>query len=138
MSWRQVAAGVLVMVACAGLPVAQAAQAQHKGTKAAAAGTKGGGKAAAGAADSATLLDINTATKEQLSTLSGIGDAYSDKIIAGRPYKTKADLVSRNIIPSATYDKIKGQIVARQAAGATTARASGAAKGTGKKSGAKH
>jgi DNA uptake protein ComE-like DNA-binding protein len=65
-------------------------------------------------APKAELLDINSATADELKALKGIGDAYSAKIIAGRPYKGKDELVQKNIVPEKTYAEIKDKIIAKQ------------------------
>jgi DNA uptake protein ComE-like DNA-binding protein len=104
---------ILVLTLVAALALS-AAPAQKKGGKAADA------PKAATAADtkpSGALIDVNSASVDQLKTLPGIGDAYSEKIVKNRPYHGKNEIVSKAGVPQATYDKIKDQIVAHQAKG---------------------
>jgi DNA uptake protein ComE-like DNA-binding protein len=70
--------------------------------------------AAKPAAAKVELLDLNSATREQLVALPGIGETYADAIIKNRPYKTKSELVSKKVIPAAAYKKMKSKVIAHQ------------------------
>lgn len=107
MSIYKLALGLITAVVLMAAPAPQAAAAAKKVTGE-------GKKVAAVKVEPAKLVDINSASLDDLKALPGIGDAYADKIVKGRPYANKTQLTSRNIITEAVYKKVEKLIVARQ------------------------
>jgi DNA uptake protein ComE-like DNA-binding protein len=104
---KLIAAAAIALLAATGT-----AYAKEEAKKPAAAAEK---KAPAAAEKKAEPLDINTASRDDLIKLKGIGDARADAIIKGRPYKAKNELVDKKIVPENVYNDIKEQIIAKQA-----------------------
>jgi len=103
---RRSLAAVLLFFVCISASSAQTAAKKSTSTKAA--------PTAVQESQKSDLLDINSATKDQLASLPGIGAVYSQKILDGRPYRAKTDLVRKNILPQSAYSKIAAMIIARQ------------------------
>jgi competence protein ComEA len=105
----------LMVAPSTGQAGAQTGSSNAGGKSAKAASPAQSGKSAA-KAPASKLIDINSATVNQLKTLPGITDAYAQKIVDGRPYRVKTDLVRKNVIPQAAYNKIAGLVIAKQTA----------------------
>jgi DNA uptake protein ComE-like DNA-binding protein len=110
---RRFVAALVVAICAVMFPAANGHAFQGK-SKAAPAAKPATTKPAAKAAAKAALVDLNSASKADLTAIPGIGDAYAQKIIDGRPYKRKDELVSKKIVPAGTYAKIKDQVIASQ------------------------
>ena len=124
-------AGMAALGLAAGATSAMAQKAEPKKTEAAKPAAKAAAKAepkkeeTKAEAPAGDLMDINSASAEQLASLKGIGEVRSKAIVKGRPYKGKDDLVKRKIIPQNVYDDIKDQIIAKQAPAKPAAKKKG-------------
>jgi competence protein ComEA len=101
-----------IRIAC--LPVALAACMLMPHAKAQSKKTAARTPVANTSAPATDLVDLNSATLDQLKALPGVGDVYAQKIVDGRPYAKKTDLVTKKIVPAATYKKFSSQVIAKQ------------------------
>lgn len=116
MKLKRITSAILGLTASTLLSILPAAMAQSPTPKPTPdqTATKGPATGKTKGAATSKMVDINSASADDLKALPGIGDAYSQKIIAGRPYANKTQLKSKGIVPAATYDKISGMIIAKQ------------------------
>jgi competence protein ComEA len=130
---RKISVLLLTVVLGATMSLAQATkkstdQKGSKSTTAASSMPDNNNKATSGKTAPAGKMDINTASKDDLEKLPGIGPATSQKIVDGRPYKTKRELLTKKVVSQSEYDKIKDNIIAHQDAGAATSEKSDTSK----------
>jgi competence protein ComEA len=105
---------LLALVVLASLTFAQSATSKKKSTDSSAKTTTSDSMSKDKATASADKVDLNSASEAELKALPGIGDAYAAKIVAGRPYANKSQLVSRKIVPESAYKKFSDQVIAKQ------------------------
>ena len=75
-------------------------------------------------------IDVNSASQDELEKLNGIGPVTAKKIVDGRPYKTKRELLTKKVVSQGEYDKIKDNIIAHQGGGEMSAKADKTTKAT--------
>jgi DNA uptake protein ComE-like DNA-binding protein len=117
--WVLIAVGTALICGMPAAPsFAQAGASSNAGTKLGQASSPAQTGKSATKARASQLVDINSATVDQLKKLPGINDAFAQKIVEGRPYRVKTDLVRKNIIPQASYNNIAGLVIAKRTAAA--------------------